>query len=66
MLNWYSPGYTNPAKLTVAGTPPMVAVTVLVVTGAPVKVLTEIRGRAWWAEPCAEQQQRIADLRGKP
>ncbi|MEI9971731.1 MAG: hypothetical protein WDO73_06565 [Ignavibacteriota bacterium] len=44
----------------------MVAVTVLVVTGAPVKVLTEIRGRAWWAEPCAEQQQRIADLRGKP
>src|ERR1035441_10543951 len=38
MLSWYSPGATNPANLTVAGTPPMVQVTVLVVGGAPLKV----------------------------
>src|ERR1035441_6071993 len=36
ILNWYSPEVTSPANWTVAGNPPMVAVTVLAVGGAPV------------------------------
>ena len=38
ILNWYSPGATSPANTTLAATPPMVAVTVLAVGGAPLNV----------------------------